>query len=225
MGQLRPDFPNASHDLTVQQAVDVGAVGRACIPPQESLFSLLWLTEPFTGTLLNHRMVPLTPEQTQALKRRHGKADAPKACPPPLRHAGCSAPGLQNQGRAHCWGSGQNIAPPRWQMDLCSAVFSLLNCSEEWGQPHRLPEVPGNGTLLFCLCESKQHHACESPARRFPEWMCGAPLCALCIYRYSLLYFLRSLTNALNECLSWGSSVCLGMIGYVAFCSFHKFQT
>lgn len=102
MGQLRSHFPNASRDLTVQQAVDVGAVGRACIPSQESLFSLLWLTEPFTGTLLNHRMVPLTPEQTQALKRRHGKADAPKACPPPLRHAGCSAPGLQNQGRAHC---------------------------------------------------------------------------------------------------------------------------
>lgn len=86
---LRPRFPNANCDLTVQQAVDIGQVGRACIPPQESLFSLLWLIEPFTGTLPNHRMVSLTSKQTQALRRRHGKAGAPKSCSPPLRHAGC----------------------------------------------------------------------------------------------------------------------------------------
>lgn len=89
---------------------------------------------------------------------------------------------------------------------------------------HMQGVLPFIFTLLFCLHESKQHHTSEASARRFLEWMCEAPLCASCIYRYSLLYFLRSLTNALNESLTWGSSVYLGGIGYVAFCSFHKFQ-
>lgn len=49
-GTLRARFPNANCDLTVQQIVDVGLVGRACIPPQESQFFLLsWLSFLLTG--------------------------------------------------------------------------------------------------------------------------------------------------------------------------------
>lgn len=60
--------------------------------------------EPFTGVLLNHRTLSLALKHTQVLRRRHGEVDAPKAYPPPLRHAGCSPPGLQNQGRTPYWG-------------------------------------------------------------------------------------------------------------------------
>lgn len=149
--------------------------------------------------LLNHRTVSLAPKQTQVLRRRHGETDAPKAQPPPLRCAGCSPPGLQNQGGDTLLkGWSEDISPPHRQTNTCSEVSGLLNCSEEPGQFNRLPEVPGNGTLLFWPAVIK-----AAPCMLVTCWevvpgcVWGVSLHALCLPRYSLPYSFRSLTRAL----------------------------
>ena len=83
----------------------------------------MWLIEPFTGVLLNHRTVSLAPKQTQVSRRRHGEVDAPTDYPPPLRRAGCSAPGLQNQGRS-CYGE----AGQKTSLHLSDKPMHALRC-------------------------------------------------------------------------------------------------
>lgn len=149
--------------------------------------------------LLNHRSASLAPKQTQVMRRRHGEVDTPKVYPPPLRCAGCSARAAKSREGMSLRGWSEDTSSPQWHAKICSKVSSLLNCSEEPGQHHRLLEVPGNSTLLFSLCQSKQNCACQLLARRFPEWICGVPLHALCVYSYPLVYSLRSI----RPCTKW----------------------